>query len=166
MARALDDDEILFPRRAVEGILQPFDEEIVVGVLDVAPGEIRLDRDGTHVLQGHLHVEGILHEHGVLVDLLALDLDEALADGLDVADAPEPLLERGEQPQRGRRLAVVLAGGGDEQARGGGIHRSGMTAPDGTGGSVAGSGAIGGAGGSGGGRRHGRDQRTAGCWRS
>jgi hypothetical protein len=35
-----------------------------------------------------------IEEHGVLVDFLAVDVHEALADGLDEADAGEAGLER------------------------------------------------------------------------
>ena len=49
--------------------------------------------------------------------------DETLADGFDVTDARVILLERRDQPQRRGRFAVVLARGGNENSRRGGIHR-------------------------------------------
>ena len=57
-----------------------------------------------------------VHQHGVLVNFLLLDFDKALADGLDVADAREMLLQRGDEAERRGGLAVVLARGGDENA--------------------------------------------------
>jgi hypothetical protein len=53
---------------------------------------------------------------------LLLDFDEALADGLDVADARKMFLQGGDQAERRGGFAVVLAGGGDENARGFGVH--------------------------------------------
>ena len=123
VAGAFDDDEVLFPRRAVEGILDAPDEEFVVRVLDVAAREIRLDGDRAHRLERRVDAEGLVDQHGVLVDALAFDFDEALADRLDETDAPAPLSQRGEKAERGGGLAVVLLRGGDEDARGGGVHR-------------------------------------------
>ena len=65
-------------------------EEVVVGVLDVAPGEIGLDRDGAHRLEWHLHPEGLVDQHRILVDPLPLHFDEALAHRLDEPDPPQP----------------------------------------------------------------------------
>ena len=111
-----DDHEILFPRRAIEGILDAPDEKLVVLVLDVAPGEIRLDRDRAHRFQRRLHAEGLVDQHRVFVDALSLDFDEALPDRLDESDPPEPFSQRGKQAERGGGFAVVLLRGGDETA--------------------------------------------------
>jgi hypothetical protein len=46
--RAFDNHEILFPRRAIERVLNALHEMLVVGLLDVAPREIRLDGDRAH----------------------------------------------------------------------------------------------------------------------
>ena len=91
VAGAFDDDEILFPRRAVEGVLDAADEEFVVLVLDVAPREIRLDGDRAHRLERRLHAESLIDQHGVFVDALPIDFDEALPDRLDEADAAAAL---------------------------------------------------------------------------
>ena len=48
-----------------------------------------------------------VHQHGILVNLLLLDLDEALADGLDVADARKMVLERGDEAER-KRLRLLV----------------------------------------------------------
>ncbi len=118
MPGPLDNDEILFPCRPVKGISDAAHEEVVVGLLDVAPREIGLDRDGAHRLERHLHPERLVDQDRVLVDPLPLDLDEALAYGLDESDAPQPPAQRREQPQRHGRLAVVLLRRGDENAGG------------------------------------------------
>ena len=119
MARAFAEHKVLFPRHAVEGFLNLLDERFVVRRLEILPGEVRLDGDGAHVHQRTVEPKHRVHQHGVLVNLLLLDLDEALADRLDVADAGEMFLQRGDEAERGGGLAVVLPGGRDEDARGG-----------------------------------------------
>ena len=122
-------NKILFPRDAVKGLDDFFDQRLVIGRLQIFAREIRLHRDRTHVQQRTIELVHLVHQHGVLVNLLLLDFDKALADRLDVADARIKLLQRGEQPERGGRLALVLPGGGDENARRGGVQgrrRSGM----------------------------------------
>jgi len=118
MAGALDEGEVLLPGHAVEGaadfVLQ--DREHGAGVLQVAAGEAAVDRHGAHALDGHPDIEDGVEEMGVLVDLLALHLNEALADGLDESDPRVERLEGGEQAETDGRLAVVHARGGDEQA--------------------------------------------------
>ena len=52
----------------------------------------------------------------------SLNLHEPLADGLDVADARKFFLQRRDQSERRRGLAVVLARGGDEDAGSGSVH--------------------------------------------
>jgi hypothetical protein len=84
---AFAEDEVLFPGDAVEGIFDAGDEGVVVGAFEVAPGEIRFDGDGAHIDQGTIELVDLVHEDRVLIDLLFLDFDEALADRFDVADA-------------------------------------------------------------------------------
>ena len=117
VAGAFAQHKILFPRDAVEGLLDFFDERLVVGRLKIFAGEIRLDGDRAHVHERAIQPIHRVHQHGVLVNFLLLDFDEALADGLDVADAREMFLQRGDQAERRGGLAVVLARGGDENAR-------------------------------------------------
>ena len=85
--------------------------------LEIFAREIRFDGNRAHVHQRAVHLIHRVHQHGVLVNFLLLDFDEALADGLDVADAREMLLQRGDQAERHGGFAVVLARGGDENAR-------------------------------------------------
>ena len=124
VAGPFDDDEILLPGGAVERVLDAPDEQLVVRFLDVAPGEIRLDRDRAHRLQRRVDAEGLVDQDGVFVDLLAIDLHEALADRLDEADAPYAFAQRGEKAERGGGLAVVLIRRGDEDARRDVIHEA------------------------------------------
>ena len=90
--------------------------------LEIFPREIRLDGDRTHVHERAIHVIHRVHQHGVFVNFLLFDFDKALADGLDVADAGEMLLQRRDEAERRGGLAVVLARGGDENARRGRVH--------------------------------------------
>ena len=50
------------------------------------------------------------------------DFDEALADWLDVADAGIKLLQGGQQTDRGGRFALILARGGNVNARRNGVE--------------------------------------------
>jgi hypothetical protein len=118
VAGALDEDELLFPGDAVEGLVDPLDEGIEIGVLEVAPGEVWFDSDGRHVDERAVEPEDVVHEDGVLIDLLFVDFYEALSDGLDVADSAVAAFEGGEESEGGGGFAVVLPGGGDENARG------------------------------------------------
>ena len=92
VARAFAQHEILFPRDAVEGLLNFFDQRVVIGRLEIFAREIRLDRDGAHVHQRAIEPVNAIHQHRVFVDLLLVDLHETLADRLDVADARMELL--------------------------------------------------------------------------
>ncbi len=114
VAGAFDDDEVLFPGRFVEGGLDFAGEFGVVAAGEVAAGEVGLDGDGAHRAQGGADFVGLVDEHGVFVDLEAFDLDEALADGLDVADVVEAFFERREESDGRGGLAVVHACGGNE----------------------------------------------------
>jgi hypothetical protein len=127
VAGALDDDEFLFPRGAVEGILDAADEKVVVRVLDVFSREIRLDRDGTHRLDGNVELERFVDEHGVLVDALAVHVHEPLPDGLDEADAPAAFSQRGEKADGRGCFTVVLLRRCDEDTRGYDVHRGGYS---------------------------------------
>ncbi len=114
--------KILFPGDAVEGFLDPFDQRLVVRGLEIFAGEIRFDRNRAHVHERAVHPVHRVHEHGVLVNFLLLDFDKTLADGLDVADAREMLLQRGNQAERHGGFAIVLARGGNENTRSFCIH--------------------------------------------
>jgi hypothetical protein len=116
------EDEILFPRDAVEGLLMRPTSVLVVGTFEVAPGEVGFDGDGAHIDQGTIEVVDLVHEDGVFVDLVFFDGDEALADRFDVADPWIDSLHRGEQTEGHGGLPVVLAGGGDEDTRGAVVH--------------------------------------------
>ena len=84
---------------------------------EVLAGEVGFDRDGTHVHKRAFELVNAVHQDRVFVDLLFLDLDKTLADGLDIADARVDVLHGGQEAERGGRLPVVLARGGDEDAR-------------------------------------------------
>ena len=129
MPAALDDRKILFPTRPVERIADPLHQCVVVRLVDVAPREIRLHRDRAHVLDRNPRLEHRLHEQAVIIDPPPVHFREPLPDGLDVADAPEPLAQRGIEPEGHRRLAGILLGGGDEKARRDRVHRLNPQAP-------------------------------------
>lgn len=78
----------------------------------------RLDGDRRHVHERTVQSEHLVHQDGVLIDLLLVNLDEALAHGLDVANASVAPFQRGKQAQGRGGLAVVLPRGRDEDARG------------------------------------------------
>ena len=120
VAGALDEGEVFFPRNAVEGAADAVFElgEHGVGVFDEAARESGVHRDGAHAFDGHADFIDGVEEDGVFVDHVAGDLDEALADGFDEADAGEVLLKGGEEAEAGGSLAVVHARGGDEDAAG------------------------------------------------
>ena len=106
-------------RDAVKGLLDFSDERLVVGRLEIFAREIWFDGDRTHVHERAVFrmIHGI-HQHGNLVNFLLLDLDEALADRLDVANTRKMFLQRGDETKRRGGLAVILARGGDENSGG------------------------------------------------
>src|SRR5581483_11804706 len=114
--------EILLPRHAVERLLDFAHQSVIVRRLEIFAREIGLYRDRAHVHERAIEAEHAVHEHRVLVDLLFLDLHEALADRLDVADAGIILLQGGDQAERRGGFSVVLTGGGNENTRGLSIH--------------------------------------------
>src|ERR1051326_1163445 len=64
----------------------------------------------------------MIHQHRVFIDFLLFNLDETLADRLDIADARIKLLHGGQKSKRGCGFAVILTGCADKDARGYGIH--------------------------------------------
>src|ERR1035438_1280102 len=76
--------KILFPRHAVERVLDALDQRFVVRRFKVFAGKGRLDGNGAHVHQRAVQAIHRVHEHDVLVNFLLLDFNETLADGLDV----------------------------------------------------------------------------------
>jgi len=72
--------------------------------------EIRLDGDGAHVTERTVQAEHGIHQHDVLINFLLLDLDEPLADGLDVAHARIMFLEGSDQTQGRGGFPVILGG--------------------------------------------------------
>jgi hypothetical protein len=66
--------------------------------------------------------EGLIDQHGVFIDLLSIDLDETLADGLDETDAADPFSKGGEKAEGAGGLTVVLLRRGDKEARSNLVH--------------------------------------------
>ncbi len=122
MAAAFAQHKIFFPRDAVERGLDALDERFIVRAGEIFARESRFDGDGTHVHQRTIKMIHRVHQHGILVDFLLLDFHEALADRLDVTDARKMFLQRRDEAKRNRGLAVVLARGGDENARRRSVH--------------------------------------------
>src|SRR5439155_13073662 len=122
MARAFAQDELLFPGDAIERILNFPDERFVIRGLEVLASEVRLDGDGAHINERTIEPINAVHEHRILVDFLLLDFNEALPHRLDITDARIPLLDRSDEPQRNRSLAIILPRGGDEDARRDSVH--------------------------------------------
>ena len=85
-------------------------------------GEVWLDGDRAHVHQRTIQLVNPVHQDGIFIDLLLFNFDEALADRFDVADPRIMLLQRGQETKRGGGLAIVLAGGSDEDARSFCVH--------------------------------------------
>ncbi len=122
VAAAFAQHKIFFPRNAVKGFLDFADERLVVGRLKIFAREIRLDGDGAHVHERRVQAIHGIHQHGIFVNFLLLDLDEALADRLDVTNAGKMFLQRGDETERRSGLAIVLPRGGDENAGSGRVH--------------------------------------------
>ena len=76
---------------------------------EIAPGEVRLDGDGTHGLQRRVGMIGVVDQDRVLIDLGAFNFHESLTHGLDKTYAGETMLKRGKQADRRGRLAVIHA---------------------------------------------------------
>jgi hypothetical protein len=77
--------------------------------LEILPGEVGLDGNRAHVDQGAVEPEYPVHQDGVFVDLLFVDLHEALSHWLDITNAPITTLEGAQQAERSGSLAVILA---------------------------------------------------------
>src|SRR5437660_610758 len=122
MARAFAKNEILFPSHPVEGLLNFFDQKIVIRGLEVTAGKIGLDGDRAHIDQRTVQTINAVHEDGIFIDVLLFDRDKPLANGLDVSDAWIMLLEGCNQPEGHGSLAIVLARSGDEDAGRGSVH--------------------------------------------
>ena len=122
MPGAFDNREILLPARPVEGILDPPFEGLVVRLVNIPPCEIRLDRNRAHVLDRHLSAERVADQHAVLVDALAIDFREPLADRLDEPDPVEAFLKARVKAERHRGLPRVLLGRRNENPGGGRVH--------------------------------------------
>jgi len=122
MAGAFAENEVFFPGNAIKGLLNFFYERFVVGGLQVFAREIRFDGDRTHVHERTIELIDTVHENGVFINFLFGNFDEPLADGFDVSDSWVMLLERRDEAERGRGLAVVLACGGNEDAGRCGVH--------------------------------------------
>src|SRR6266536_5746684 len=114
MAGSFTEDEVLLPGDPVERFLNPFDERVAIGGLQILPGEVRLHRDRVHVHQWTVQAVDPVYQDDVFIDLLLLDLHETLPHRLDVADARVGVLQQRKQAQRGGGLAVVLPRGRDE----------------------------------------------------
>ena len=123
VASSFDDDEVLFPSGPIERILDSADEKFVIGIFDVAAGEIGFDGDGGHGVEGSMDAVGLADENGIFVDALAFNFDEALADGFDESDTTEAFAEGSEEAEGGGRFAVILLSGGEENARSHRIHK-------------------------------------------
>ena len=123
VASSFDDDEVLFPSGPIERVLDPADEKLMIGIFDVAAGEIGFDGDGAHGVEGSKDAVGLTDENGIFVDALAFNFDEALADGFDESDSPEAFPKGGEEAEGGGCFAVILLSGGKENARSHRIHK-------------------------------------------
>ena len=73
VAGAFAQDEVLFPRHAVEGFFDLAHQRLAVGGLEILAGEVRLDRDGTHVHQRTVEPVDGVHQDGVFINLLFLN---------------------------------------------------------------------------------------------
>lgn len=117
VAAAFDDDGILFVSGAVEGTADFVNESGAVNfAVEVAPGELAFEGDGAHGLDRDIDIEGVIEQKGIFVNLNTVHFNQALADGLDVADFGKAGLEHAEEAETGSGFAFVLPRGGDEQA--------------------------------------------------
>ena len=117
MPASFDKTEFFFPTGAVEGVLQPAHEVVVVGVVDVTPGEVGLHGDGAHVFDGRLDAEGSVDQERVFVNPLAVHVFKALPHRLDEPDSAQPFFQDREKAEGGGGFPVVLLGGGNEETR-------------------------------------------------
>ena len=122
MAGTFAQDEIFFPGDPIERVLNSGHQRVIVGRLEILAREIRLDRDWAHIHERTVELINAVHQQDVLIDLLFGNFDEALADWFDIADPGIMLLQSGDQAQGGGGLAIILACGSDEDARGGGVQ--------------------------------------------
>ena len=84
--------------RPLEGSTDPVMELMGDPAGEIAPREIGLDGDRAHRLEWRMGMVGVVDQHRVLVDLLALDLDEALAHRLDIADPGKSFCSAAKRP--------------------------------------------------------------------
>src|SRR6266704_636651 len=116
MTGAFAKNEILFPGDAIESVLDFLDQHFVVGGLKVFAREIRFDGDWAHVHERTIELVYAVHQDSVFVYFLFGDFDEPLTDRFDVSNTRIMLLQRCNQAERGRSLAVILAGRRNEDA--------------------------------------------------
>jgi len=60
----------------------------------------------------------LIQQHGILVDLVSIQLDKTLPDRLDESDPIRDGAQRGKQRQAGSGLAIVHAGSRNEDTLG------------------------------------------------
>ena len=123
VAGAFDDRKVLFPCCPIKRLLDALDERVVVCLIDVVAGKFWLDGNRAHVLDGDLGSERLADQDTVLIDILAFELDEALADRLDESDPAELLPEGSIETERNGSLTGILLGGRDEDARSGCVQK-------------------------------------------
>ena len=123
MTAPLDDGEVFFPTGTVEGMSDSFDKGFMVGLSDVAAREVRLHRDGAHVLNRNPSPKCGLNEKAVIVDAMSIHLGETLANRLDITNLGKASTKSRIKPKRSSRLARILLRGGNENTGRCGVHR-------------------------------------------
>src|SRR5690606_37369888 len=120
VAGAFDEGEVLFPGNAVEGAADFVDEAVEHSgrIFEITAGEGGIDGDRAHLSDRDADIVNRVEEVGILVDLVAFDLDETLADRFDETDIAVEGFEGGVEAEASGGFAVVLPGGGDEDAPG------------------------------------------------
>ena len=109
---ALDQQDVVIRELAV-GRHDPGAQVLHHVARDVGLREAARDVDRAHHRERLRQAEGRPHQEGVLVGRLAVQHDRALADGLHEPRAQAAPEEAVDQPEGGRGLAAVLAGGGE-----------------------------------------------------
>src|SRR3990167_4455419 len=114
VAGALNNHQIPVSGHPPEGI-----SDLFINASFVRPGDILFGKSffygyGAHILDSAIHPADILNQHRVLIHLLSVFFQIALADGLDKTDILKALLKVKNKPHSHGGLAVILHGGGNK----------------------------------------------------
>ncbi len=125
MPGAFNNDIVFFVGGAVKGAAHTVDLDfvLVLGIIQEFTGVGRMNGNGTHRLDGDIHVKDGIEQDGVLVYLLSVHFNEALADGLDEADFAGTGSQGRKERQTGGGFPVIHTGRRDKNTFGGCIPR-------------------------------------------